>query len=88
MRLFLQVLILVQTICKDDKNTACKERVNGMTYHVGTFMEIDHELISTVILLLPLMQEGLLSVTSESIAKSMVYHLLFSQACLGKSAVR
>ena len=29
------------------------------------FMEIDHEIISTVILLLPLIQEGLLSVTSE-----------------------
>ena len=31
-----------------------------------TFVEIDHEIISTVILLLLLIQEGLLSVTSES----------------------
>ena len=31
-----------------------------------TFVEIDHEIISTVILLLPLIQEGLLSVTSQS----------------------
>ena len=31
-----------------------------------TFMEIDHEIISTVILLLLLIQEGLLSVTRES----------------------
>ena len=31
-----------------------------------TFMEIDREIISTVILLLLLIQEGLLSVTSES----------------------
>ena len=31
-----------------------------------TFVEIAHEIISTVILLLPLIQEGLLSVTSES----------------------
>ena len=31
-----------------------------------TFMEIDHEIISKVILLLPLIQEGLLSVKSES----------------------
>ena len=31
-----------------------------------TFVEIDHEMISMVILLLPLIQEGLLSVTSES----------------------
>ena len=30
------------------------------------FVEIDHEIISMVILLLPLIQEGLLSVTSES----------------------
>ena len=31
-----------------------------------TFMEIDHETITSVILLLPLIQERLLSVTSES----------------------
>ena len=30
-----------------------------------TFMETDHEIISKVILLLPLIQEGLLSVTSK-----------------------
>ena len=29
------------------------------------FVEIDHEIFSTVFLLLPLIQEGLLSVTSE-----------------------
>ena len=33
-----------------------------------TFVEIDHEIISMVILLLLLIQEGLLSFTSESIA--------------------
>ena len=32
-----------------------------------TFVEIDHEIISTVILLFLLIQEGLLSVTKESI---------------------
>ena len=31
-----------------------------------TFVEIDHEIISTLILLLTLIQEGLLSVTSKS----------------------
>ena len=31
-----------------------------------TFMEMDHEIFSMVILPLPLIQEGLLSVTSES----------------------
>ena len=34
-----------------------------------TFVEIDHEIISMVILLLLLIQEGLLSVTSESMCK-------------------
>ena len=33
---------------------------------VPYFVEIDHEIISTVILLLPLIQEGLLSVTNKS----------------------
>ena len=32
-----------------------------------TFVEIDHEIFSLVILLLPLIKEGLLSVTSDSI---------------------
>ena len=32
-------------------------------------MEADHEIISTVILLLPLFQEGLLSVTNESMCQ-------------------
>ena len=31
-----------------------------------TFMEVDHEIFSIVILLLPLIQEGLVSVTSKS----------------------
>ena len=31
-----------------------------------TFVEIDHEIISAVIFLLPLIQEGLFSATSES----------------------
>ena len=34
-----------------------------------TFVEIDHEIISTVILLLSLIQEGLLSVTSERMCR-------------------
>ena len=38
-----------------------------LSARIHTFVEIDHERISTVILLLPLfIQEGLLSVTSES----------------------
>ena len=44
-----------------------------------TFVEIDQEIISMVILLLPLIQEGLMSVTSES---TYVYEVLVN--CLVK----
>ena len=37
-----------------------------------TFMEIDHEIFSMVILLLPLIKEGLLSVTSKSMCRVLV----------------
>ena len=47
-----------------------------------SFMDIDHEIISTVSLLLPLIQEVMLLVTSENIARST--GLLFSQACQGQ----
>ena len=50
-----------------------------------TFVEIDHEIISTAILLLPLIQERLLSVTSEVCAQSTGKPL--NQACAGKSLV-
>ena len=48
-----------------------------------TFMEIDHEILSTVILL---PQESLLSVTSESMCT--IYWLTDVQACPGKGVVR
>ena len=53
-----------------------------------TFVEIDHEIISTVILLpsAVFIQEGLLSVTSESMCTN--YWLTAYQACPGKSVVR
>ena len=41
--------------------------MEGITTRLHTFMEIDHEIFSTVNLLLPLIQEELLSVTFESI---------------------
>ena len=41
-----------------------------------TFMEIDHGIISMVILLLHLIQEGLLSVTSESMHEVQVNRLV------------
>ena len=52
-----------------------------------TFIEIDCEIISTVILLPLLIQEGLLSVTSQLMCTK--YWLTTnSQACPGKSVVR
>ena len=51
-----------------------------------TFMVIDHDIISTAILHLPLIQEGLLSVTSVSMCTK--YRLTVSQACPGKRVVR
>ena len=54
-----------------------------------TLVEIDHEIISKVILLLRLFQEGLLAVTSESMCTK--YWLTAcpgkSQACPGKNVV-
>ena len=51
-----------------------------------TFVEIAHEIISMVILLFPLIQEGLLSVTSESMCIISCHPL--SKACPGKSVVK
>ena len=46
--------------------TADPEVPNLIPAWSHTSMEIDHEIISSAILLLPLIQDGLLSVTSES----------------------
>ena len=40
-----------------------------------SFVEIDHEIFSTVILSLPLIQEGQLSVSSERMCTILVNHL-------------
>ena len=40
--------------------------------HIG-FVEFDHETISTVIFSLPLIEEGQLSITGESMSTSIVY---------------
>ena len=44
-----------------------------------SFMEIDHEIFSTVILSLPLIQEGQLSVSGERMCTILVNHL--EEAC-------
>ena len=46
-----------------------------------TFMKNDNEIIFTVILFLPLIQEGLLSVTNENMCTKL------SQACPGKNLI-
>ena len=51
-------------------------------------MEIDHEIISTVILFFPLIQEGLLSVINEICAHSTVYNKRLVLVCLGKGVIR
>ena len=53
--------------------------VTSPTADLGVFYlswEIDHEIICKVFLLLPLIQEGLLSVTSESMCTVLVNRLL------------
>ena len=47
-----------------------------------TFMEIDHEIFSMVFLILPLIKEGLLSVTSESVCNLCSEYWLTAQSKL------
>ena len=51
-----------------------------------TFMEINHEIISTIILLLPLIQEGCCQLQAKVYAQST--GLPLGQACPGKGVVR
>ena len=46
-----------------ERSTADPGDVSSIPARSHTFAEIDHEIISMVVLLLPLIQEGLLSVT-------------------------
>ena len=57
---------------------------------VHTFVMIDREIISMFILLLLLIQEGLLSVTSESMCAShkVLFNHALRQACPGGNVVR
>ena len=50
---------------ESDRLTADPEVASLIPVRSHTFVEIDHEIISMFIYLLPLIQEGLLSVTSE-----------------------
>ena len=53
-----------------------------------TFLEIDHKIFSMVILLLLLIQEGLMSVTSERMWAKYCMVKPPSQACPEKSVIR
>ena len=59
-------------------HSECRSR--GREFDPGPVMEINHEMISTVNLLHPLIQEGALSVTSECMCTKFWLKLL-SQAC-------
>ena len=48
------------------KNYFCQAYTFQLLIQPHTFVEIDREMFSAVILLLPLIQEGMLSVTSKS----------------------
>ena len=49
-------------------------------FHGVSFMEIDHKIFSTIFLLLPLIQEGLVSVTSVSTVISEIFvRVLFAR---------
>ena len=54
---------IVQLVASPIADPAVASSIPAPTH---TFMEIDHEITSMIILLLPLIHEGLLSVTRES----------------------
>ena len=51
-----------------------RSRVQPPPRSAATFVEIDHEIFSTVILSLPLIQEGQLSVSGERMCTILVNH--------------
>ena len=60
-----------------DAHSTCDQEVAGLTppglQH--SFIELDHKIYSTVILSLPLIQEGQLSVSGERMCTILVNHL-------------
>ena len=67
MKLWMQLVIelgpVVQSVSSPTADPGVTSSILARSH---TFVEFDREIISTVILILPLIQEGLLSVTSES----------------------
>ena len=68
--MFLHLVCLLDTFERSNRNIRFTEHTSAVSSESNCesdldFVEIDHEIISMVILILPLIQEGLLSVTSE-----------------------
>ena len=61
---------------KKDRLETRRSRVQPRRGRQHSFMETDHEIFSTVILSLPLIQEGQLSVSGERMCTILVNHLV------------
>ena len=69
---------LPASVAQLDERPTGDQEVAGSTPRRGrqhSFVEIDHEIFSTVILSLPLIQEELLSVSGERMCTILVYRL-------------
>ena len=66
--MFMSVKAIAQLVAR---TTADPGVANSFQARSHTFVEIDHEIISTIILLFPLKQEELLSLITESICTSL-----------------
>ena len=72
----IQIYVLLGPVAQSvTSQTADPVVANSIPAQYNTLMEIDHELIYTVVLLLPLIQDGLLSVISESTCMCTKYWL-------------
>ena len=78
MKFHTQYAQLPASVAQLDAPSDLRPGGRGFNPHRGrqhSFMEIDHEIFSTVILSLPLIQEGQLSVSGESMYTILVNHL-------------
>ena len=74
----IQLIILPASVAQLDAPSDWRPGGRGFNRHRGRqhfFMEIDHEIFSTVILSLPLIQEGQLSVSGERMCTILVNRL-------------
>ena len=75
--IYVKVSILINYKTKQPSNLAWDISLTSWLYDLGArvFVEIDHEIFSTVILSLPLIKEGQLSVSGERICTILVNRL-------------